>query len=421
MSRSFVIFYLLGIFLAPCLYSIDNSIQKILTSKDGRSISATILFVGEKEVFVRLNNGREFEIPFERLTQENVSELRNLNLKEPEAPSNPIDGIVIIKTKNSNGSGFFVNQKGRTFIYTNQHVIGDALNVSITDSRGKNVELGQLEVSDRHDIARYRVKDRKAFALEDKVQPSSIAVVYGNSLGAGVITASEANVMGIGPDQIEVDADFVPGNSGGPVLDKNNKVIGVATYMLGPRDIPDWVTNETRYDKTRRFTIRPSRIDDWIPVQPIQYAEQRKLLDELQYKLRQAEWTFDMLSNGKGYLSTIPTNWERDISDILKNHNRLQKKPDSTTTYSTNTSGGYIYTTTNTKSHLSQKTMQKRTQLRALKRFVDNEFKDNSIAHLNKYLKISYFRENIYDGIKILKDQADDLSIDIDKEISLSK
>ena len=137
----FFIICLLSTILISNVQGADYPVQKVLTSNDGRSIATTILFVGENEVFVQLKNNRELEISFEKLSQESVSELRNLNLVGSEAPENPIDGIVLIKTNNSDGSGFFVNQKGRTYIYTNQHVIGNALYVSVTDSRGKNVAM----------------------------------------------------------------------------------------------------------------------------------------------------------------------------------------------------------------------------------------------------------------------------------------
>ena len=57
-------------------------------------------------------------------------------------------------------------------------------------------------------------------------------VVLGNSGGGGVVTKLEGKLVGIGPDRIEVSAEFIPGNSGSPIIHvPTGKVIGIATYL----------------------------------------------------------------------------------------------------------------------------------------------------------------------------------------------
>jgi hypothetical protein len=57
-----------------------------------------------------------------------------------------------------------------------------------------------------------------------------IAVV-GNRQGAGVATQVSGQLDGIGPNRIEVDAQFEAGDSGSPIFDvTTQQVIGVATY-----------------------------------------------------------------------------------------------------------------------------------------------------------------------------------------------
>ena len=57
--------------------------------------------------------------------------------------------------------------------------------------------------------------------------------VLGNAEGAHVVTPIAGKLVGIGPNLVEVDAPFVPGNSGSPIIHKRTgKVIGVATYVI---------------------------------------------------------------------------------------------------------------------------------------------------------------------------------------------
>ena len=65
----------------------------ILTNKDGRSIEVNILGISENEVSVRMNDGREFNILFETLIDENVAKLKESHLEESDASSDLIDGI----------------------------------------------------------------------------------------------------------------------------------------------------------------------------------------------------------------------------------------------------------------------------------------------------------------------------------------
>ena len=65
----------------------------ILTNKDGRSIEVNILGISENEVSVRMNDGREFNILFETLIDENVAKLKESHIEESDASSDLIDGI----------------------------------------------------------------------------------------------------------------------------------------------------------------------------------------------------------------------------------------------------------------------------------------------------------------------------------------
>ena len=379
---------------------------RTLTDVQGRTIDVRILAVRETSVFVQMLDGREFDIPFERLV---MSDLIYLDSWEPpgvKTPQNPIESVVIIRAGESTGSGFFAHESGRTFLYTNQHVISNALDVKAVNSNGDEIELGALEVSNSQDMARYRVQIDEALRLTDEVQPEEAVTVLGNSEGAGVITSGKGIVKGIGPTEIEVDADFVPGNSGGPAVNKDGEVIGMATYMQkAGADLPDWVTEDTRYGGTRRFVLRPTRVNDWIAVDPAEYARQYQKIEFMQKRIDQAFWTHLVLSKGRGYVSNIPEDWEREILTILKNHNRRQERPDYQRV--PRYYDGY-YIGSSSRSTAENKDNSRRSNLRALERYaksIKGEFYGLNSAKLH----IEYFKENPYNGTKVLEQRIDEL------------
>ena len=391
--------------------------ERMLTDIQGRTINVKLLDKDEDSVLVEMANGRVYDIAFKKLSTNDQSFLLDWEPSPPKIPKNPTDAVCTIESSGS-GTGFFAHDKGRVFLYTNQHVIGDAQNIKVTDSQGNDVKLGLLQVSNSHDLARYLVNRKSALILEDKVSTNSNVAVLGNSLGAGVITFGEGLVKGVGSFELEIDGDFVSGNSGGPVLDSENNVIGVVTYMKPPDSKPNWTTKDTRYSMPRRFVLRPSRISDWVTVAPHDYAMQRQTLNAYQRKFDQVYWTYDLLTNGIGYVGTIPENWESEIKDIIYNHNNRQNRPDSTRTdYYLN---GY-YQGSKSKSHSSKKEASRRANLRALNDFIENEFDDYAFYQLNNNdLTIAYFRLNNYDGTKLLQQQVSILTKAIKDEIELS-
>ena len=100
-----------------------------------------------------------------------------------------------------------------------------------------------------------------AFTLERNLPDIGETItILGNSDGRGVVTEIRGHILGVGPQQIEVDAPFVVGNSGSPVLNRAGRVVGVASYLRNFRDNADWSKKNTRYNGIRRFALRLSGI-----------------------------------------------------------------------------------------------------------------------------------------------------------------
>ena len=127
--------------------------------------------------------------------------------------------LAVVKTDKGTGSGFIAQDGACAYLYTNEHVIRGGGKPIVSDLEGNDIKLGDFELAKGRDLARFKINDdRKGLQLfHDGVQINAAITVFGNSDGAGVMTALSGKVIGIGPSLIEVSAEFVQGNSGSPV------------------------------------------------------------------------------------------------------------------------------------------------------------------------------------------------------------
>jgi hypothetical protein len=191
---------------------------------------------------------------------------------EPEA----LRGMVIVEGEEGRGSGFLVNMGDRVCVVTNAHVIQGSKKVTFKTLDNKALAIGLLEIAENADLVRAEIKDASAVLkmvtkLEERLKIGDEVVVAGNAEGEGVVREISGKVVGVGPDRIEVDAPFVPGNSGSPILLKSSgEVIGVATYLKIPPfhgftgDQADAGEPVFRLNEVRRFGYRLDTVDRWV-------------------------------------------------------------------------------------------------------------------------------------------------------------
>ena len=179
-----------------------------------------------------------------------------------------LQAMVIVEGDEGRGSGFVVKMGDKTYLVTNSHVVRGNRNVKFKNLSNAEIATGPLEIADQADAVRAAVTG-VAGALElepqlDKINIGDEVIVAGNAEGAGVVREIPGKVVGIGPDRIEVDAPFVPGNSGSPILLKSTgKVIGVATYMKIPRERTGG-KSPFSLNEVRRFGYRLDTVAKWI-------------------------------------------------------------------------------------------------------------------------------------------------------------
>jgi serine protease Do len=131
-------------------------------------------------------------------------------------------------------------------VVTNNHVIGDANDVSVIFSDGTRLKAEIVGKDSKIDLAVLRVKPDKplkavSFGDSDKLRPGDWVLAIGNPFGlggsvtAGIVSARGRNIES-GPydNYIQTDAAINKGNSGGPLFNMNGEVIGINTAILSP-------------------------------------------------------------------------------------------------------------------------------------------------------------------------------------------
>jgi serine protease Do len=131
-------------------------------------------------------------------------------------------------------------------VITNNHVIGDANEISVIFHDGTKLKAEIIGKDAKIDIAVLRVKSDKPlkavpFGDSDKMRPGDWVIAIGNPFGlggsvsAGIVSARGRNIES-GPydNYIQTDAAINKGNSGGPLFNMNGEVIGINTAILSP-------------------------------------------------------------------------------------------------------------------------------------------------------------------------------------------
>jgi serine protease Do len=152
------------------------------------------------------------------------------------APAKPAPSL-------AQGSGFFISPDG--FIVTNNHVVEDAEDITVTMENGDKFPATLVGTDPRTDVALIKVKaEGKTFPYvefsgkDPRVGDWVLAVGnpfgLGGTVTAGIISAHNRDI-GSGPyDYLQIDAAVNRGNSGGPSFDLDGKVVGVNTAIFSP-------------------------------------------------------------------------------------------------------------------------------------------------------------------------------------------
>ncbi|MFQ5949648.1 MAG: trypsin-like peptidase domain-containing protein [Nitrospiria bacterium] len=141
------------------------------------------------------------------------------------------------------GSGFIISRDG--FILTNHHVISDADQITVKLSDRREF-IGRIVAKDaKTDLAIIKIPpeaDLPVAVLGDsgQIEVGEWAIAIGNPFGldrtvtVGVISATGRTDLGVTDQEnfLQTDASINFGNSGGPLLNVEGKVIGINTAIV---------------------------------------------------------------------------------------------------------------------------------------------------------------------------------------------
>lgn len=146
------------------------------------------------------------------------------------------------------GSGVIVRRDGRTvYVLSNNHVVGDADEISIRLHDGREFEgrivgkdertdLALLSFETREDVPVARLGDSDALDVGDWVLAVGNPFGFESTVTVGIVSALRrtpqpgANVADF-TDYIQTDAAINPGNSGGALVDLDGRLLGVNSWI----------------------------------------------------------------------------------------------------------------------------------------------------------------------------------------------
>jgi len=142
------------------------------------------------------------------------------------------------------GSGFIIDETG--YIATNNHVIADAVEVTVILSddtklkakiigRDTKTDLALLKVDAGRKLPFVPLGDSDTSRVGDWVIAIGNPFGFGGTVTAGIISARGRNInAGQYDDFIQTDAAINRGNSGGPMFNAKGEVIGINTAIFSP-------------------------------------------------------------------------------------------------------------------------------------------------------------------------------------------
>ena len=151
---------------------------------------------------------------------------------------------ILGRGRGGTGSGFLCGDGGLAL--TNSHVVADAVAVEATFHDGRTAVVDVLGTDPATDLALLAVPaaDTAPLQLADSsaLRVGDFALAVGcphglsHSVSAGIISGLGRALPGPGgrtiEDVIQTDAPLNPGNSGGPLLDTDGRVVGIATAIV---------------------------------------------------------------------------------------------------------------------------------------------------------------------------------------------
>lgn len=145
------------------------------------------------------------------------------------------------------GSGVIVDPAG--YVVTNFHVVNGARSISVHLTDGRVVDAEVVGVDDITDLAVLKINADNLIAAEwgnsDELQVGDLVWALGSPFGLersftfGIVSAKSRRsgslaARNLYQEYLQTDAAVNPGNSGGPLINIEGKVVGINAAIFGP-------------------------------------------------------------------------------------------------------------------------------------------------------------------------------------------
>ncbi|WP_309398063.1 S1 family peptidase [Cerasicoccus maritimus] len=247
----------------------------------------------------------------ERRQAKAVQELREYllfvkpNPKKFRVTTQAEEATCIVQTADGAGSGFLAMDGDHVYLYTNIHLLPSRGKISAQLVRGARVTLGPLEIAQDRDLARFLVSNTNlpVLKLAQRATMNGAVTAYGNSSGGNVVTSESGRVLGVGPQEVEISCEVVPGNSGGPVVNAKGEVVGVVSH--GKVGATNRMSQGTRYAEARRFAASVMGEIPWEVASLENFASYQQELAQSKRELE--EW--------RALSDTMSGDWNRKLNE----------------------------------------------------------------------------------------------------------
>ena len=153
-------------------------------------------------------------------------------------PDKPVE-----RKTSSLGSGVIVDAK-RGLVLTNNHVIANAVQITVTLRDGRQLEAEVVGTDPETDVAVIKMPAENLVDIKpadsDALRVGDFVVAIGNPFGlgqtvtSGIVSALGRSGLGIEgyEDFIQTDASINPGNSGGALVNLRGELVGINTAIF---------------------------------------------------------------------------------------------------------------------------------------------------------------------------------------------
>ncbi|MCK9685145.1 S1C family serine protease [Scleromatobacter humisilvae] len=163
--------------------------------------------------------------------------------------------VATVESGIGSGSAFYISQQG--YLLTNKHVVGDDKFVRVKLSTGRSLVGEVIRVDKVRDVALLHTDPVGGEALALRPDGGVVGEVvyavgspFGQSL-SGTLTRGVLSARRVfeGVPYLQSDVAVNPGNSGGPLIDANGRVIGMSAMRLDAQGINIFIPIDDVLDK----------------------------------------------------------------------------------------------------------------------------------------------------------------------------